>query len=148
MKYSEQKKDLFQAGDGYHLCHCISADFGMSAGIVVMFNKLFDMKNKMKTLHKQEGIEKWDCLQRGYMIKEGHVYNLITKRNVWEKPTYENLHAALCCMKEDCLENGVKKLAMPLIGCGIDGLEWKCVSAMVKDVFEDTDIEILVCIWE
>ena len=50
-------------------------------------------------------------------------------------------------MKKICLEKNIKKLAMPLIGCGIDGLEWDKVSTIVKDVFEDTDLDIWVCIW-
>lgn len=148
MIYKEEKRDLFKVPEDYMLCHCISADFGMGAGIVVMFNKLFDMKNKMKTLHANEGVTKWDALGRGYVIKEGRVFNLVTKRNVWEKPTYVNLYASLVEMRLLCEKLGVKKLAMPLIGCGIDGLKWEEVSLRVKEVFKDMDIEILVCIWE
>lgn len=148
MRYKEERRDLFAVGEDYYLCHCISADFGMGAGIVVMFNKLFDMKTKMKTLHAREGVEKWDALGRGYVIKEDRVFNLVTKRNVWEKPTYVNLYASLIEMRLLCEKLGVKKLAMPLIGCGIDGLEWEEVSLRVKEVFKDMDIEILVCVWE
>ena len=38
-----------------------------------------------------------------------------------------------------------KKIAMPVIGCGLDRLEWSKVSEIIKEVFECTDIEILVC---
>ena len=38
-----------------------------------------------------------------------------------------------------------KKIAMPVIGCGLDRLEWSKVSEIIKEVFEGTDIEILVC---
>jgi hypothetical protein len=34
---------------------------------------------------------------------------------------------------------------MPIIGCGLDRLQWDKVSEIIKDVFKDTDIEILVC---
>ena len=37
---------------------------------------------------------------------------------------------------------------MPRIGCGLDGLDWGIVKAIIKDVFEDTDIEILICVRE
>ena len=37
------------------------------------------------------------------------------------------------------------KLAMPVIGCGLDKLEWSRVSEIIKLVFEKTDIDILVC---
>ena len=39
----------------------------------------------------------------------------------------------------------IKRLAMPKIGCGLDKLKWEDVSKIIKDVFSDTDIEIIVC---
>ena len=35
---------------------------------------------------------------------------------------------------------------MPLIGCGLDKLKWGKVRKIIIDTFNDTDIEILVCI--
>ena len=148
LTYKEEHRDLFSVSPDYMLCHCISADFGMSGGIVLMFNKIFDMKNKMLTLHADEGVKKWDATGTGYVIQEDNVFNLITKRNVYEQPTYEDLAASLFEMRDLCKEQGIKKLAMPQIGCGIDGLEWEKVSSLVKDIFEDMDMEILVCIWK
>lgn len=34
---------------------------------------------------------------------------------------------------------------MPVIGCGLDRLNWNDVSEQIKDVFADMDVEILVC---
>ena len=48
-------------------------------------------------------------------------------------------------MKQICLNNNIDKIAMPLIGCGIDGLDWKRVSLIVQDIFTDTEIDIWVC---
>lgn len=36
------------------------------------------------------------------------------------------------------------KLAIPRIGCGIDGLEWDKVSAELNGVFSQEDLEIVV----
>lgn len=70
MKYSEENKDLFTVSEDYNLAHCISADFGMGKGIVVEFNKRFDMKRKLQSkisrlsqsaaykVGKQDGIER------------------------------------------------------------------------------------------
>ena len=52
---------------------------------------------------------------------------------------------ALEKMKQICLENNIKKIAMPVIGCGLDRLNWNDVSEQIKDVFADMDVEILVC---
>jgi len=34
---------------------------------------------------------------------------------------------------------------MPTIGAGLDRLKWEDVATQIKNVFEDTEIEILVC---
>lgn len=73
-----------------------------------------------------------------------YVYYLITKKAFYQKPTYAQLKASLEAMKKHCLENKVTSLAMPRIGCGLDGLEWNEVSNTIKEVFGDTKISITV----
>ena len=41
--------------------------------------------------------------------------------------------------------DGQTKVAMPLIGCGLDRLEWDKVKTIIAQTFNDTDIEVLVC---
>lgn len=48
MIYKEEKCDLFLVSEDYFLAHCISADFGMGKGIVVEFNRRFNMKRNYK----------------------------------------------------------------------------------------------------
>ena len=43
-----------------------------------------------------------------------------------------------------CKREEITKLAMPKIGCGIDGLDWEKVSKLIKIVFEDLDIDIKI----
>ena len=145
MTYSEENKDLFTVPGDYYLAHCISADFGMGKGIVVEFNKRFDMKRKLQSkypdylnqyTHKRIG---GDCLL------EGNVFNLITKERYFNKPTIITMRLALEKMKQICLENDIKKIAMPAIGCGLDRLNWVDVSEQIKSIFADTNVEILVC---
>jgi hypothetical protein len=40
--------------------------------------------------------------------------------------------------------NNVRTLAIPRIGCGLDGLNWPQVKACLNDVFEKEPIEITV----
>lgn len=145
MTYSEENKDLFTVSEDYNLAHCISADFGMGKGIVVEFNKRFDMKRKLQSkypdylnqyTHKRIG---GDC------ILEGRVFNLITKERYFHKPTIITMRLTLEKMKQICLENDIKKIAMPVIGCGLDRLNWADVSEQIKNVFADTDADILIC---
>lgn len=145
MIYKEIKQDLFKVSDDYYLAHCISADFGMGKGIVVEFNKRFDLKRKLQICFP-DYINQWhhngwtsDC------IRFDRIFNLITKERYFHKPTYKTLQGALEEMKKICCQENITKIAMPVIGCGLDKLEWNQVSKIIKKVFEDTDIEILIC---
>lgn len=52
----------------------------------------------------------------------------------------ENLNLSNICQKQ----NDVKKLAVPRIGCGLDGLQWDKVKDQLNEVFNGEPIEIVV----
>ena len=145
MRYREEVRDLFSVPEEYGLVHCISADFAMGKGIVVEFNRRFDMKRRLQRGYP-DYLDHYRTLESGGdCILEGRVFNLITKERYFQKPTYESLRGALECMKTLCGEKGVRRVAMPVIGCGLDRLEWEKVSAIIREVFSDTGVEVLVC---
>ena len=59
-------------------------------------------------------------------------------------PTYKTLTEALTDMR-DKLPNDCN-LNMPCIGSGLDGLNWTAVSAIIRQVFEHTDVNITICL--
>lgn len=136
MNLTIKKTNLFSVTDEYYLAHCISADYALGAGIAVEFQKRFHLKEKL--LSEGSGMFP-DC------VLIGRVFNLVTKNKYWNKPSYESLRRTLDMMKMTCLENGISKIAMPKIGCGLDRLMWAQVKEDIEKTFEDTDIEILVC---
>ena len=144
MKYSERRQDLFQVDPSYHLAHCIAADLRMGAGIAVAMQNAFGLRRLIlqSAIASGREIKCPDC------ILTGRVFNLITKARSSGKPTYRLLGAALRRMKTLALENGVTRIAMPKIGCGLDRLDWRKVRDLVQEKFGDTDIEILVCLWD
>ena len=145
MIYKEEVRDLFSVPEEYYLAHCISADFGMGKGIVVEFNKRFNMKQVLQTKYP-DFLNQWSHHKWTYQcILEGRVFNLVTKERYFHKPTYESLYGSLLIMKRLAIQNGVTKIAMPTIGCGLDRLNWDVVKYYIRQVFSDTDIEILVC---
>ena len=145
MIYKEEVRDLFTVPEEYYLAHCISADFGMGKGIVVEFNKRFNMKRKLQSKYP-DYVNEWHRNKYiGRCIFESGVFNLVTKERYFHKPTYESMWEALWDMRTECKLNNITKIAMPIIGCGLDRLQWDKVSEIIKDIFKDTDIEILVC---
>lgn len=145
MIYREEIRDLFSVPEDYYLAHCISADFGMGKGIVVEFNKRFDMKNTLQSKYPDYLDQYTRHRIGGDCILEGRVLNLITKERYFHKPTIITMRIALQKMKRVCIENSITKIAMPTIGAGLDRLSWSTVSDQIHMIFDDTDIEILVC---
>lgn len=143
MTFTEEKGDLFAAEilSNYALCHCISSDFALGAGIAKEFAKMGVKKALCEKFPKQ-----WQG--RGYCLlteTDGvTVANLVTKERYFHKPTLETLRQALENLRKQALEMKLTKIAMPKIGCGLDRLDWTAVREIIRDVFADTDIEILV----
>lgn len=143
MILKEEKRDLFSINDKYALVHCISEDCEMGAGIAVAFQKKFNMRNVLKVRNKGVGT----CCVYGDVKNDKirPIFNLITKKSYWHRPTYENFTESLKDLMEQCIDLDVKYLAMPKIGCGLDRLQWGKVREIINEVFQDVDIEILVC---
>lgn len=72
------------------------------------------------------------------------IYYLVTKRYSFEKPRFEDLVSSLEKMRDHCAEHGVKLLAMPRIGCGLDRLEWREVKPKIEEIFSNLNISITV----
>lgn len=146
MTYKEEIKDLFSlTNENYYFVQCISADFAMGKGIAIKFNEYFNTK-KILTNKYGNYLSIWNnTINQGFCIKEGHTLNLITKKQYWDKPTYETMQNALNKLKDIVIINDIHKIAMPTIGCGLDKLDWGIVSQMIQNTFKDINIEIFVC---
>lgn len=145
MIYKEEYRNLFSVQKDYYFAQCVSADFGMGAGIAVQFNERFNTKDRLTKIYPNYLSEYKSSEESGDCILQDKVFNLITKERYWNKPTYVSITEALIKMRELCNLGSIKKVAMPTIGAGLDKLDWNKVSTLIKDVFKDTDIEILVC---
>ena len=139
MTITIEKRDLFTVPQGYYLAHCISADFALGAGIAKKFDEVYNMRFKLFREYDMYEYEGGDAL----LID--NVYNLVTKKKCYHKPTYESIEAALETMKDLMDFNSTTKLAMPKIASGLDRCDWDTVYDIICEVFEDTDVEILIC---
>lgn len=140
----EVKKDLFEElGKGY-VVHCISGDYSLGAGIASRIDDEMDMRfNLFKNYPIPVG-ESYANVGKALLVD--NVFNLVTKPLFKHKVRYETLWATLSDLQYQCEQLGIKKISMPKIGCGMDKLDWAEVRALIEEVFEDTDIEIEVCI--
>ena len=64
------------------------------------------------------------------------VFYLVTKpRSSGTYPTVASMRAALESLRTRVRADGVTALAMPRIGCGLDGMVWEGVRALIREVF-------------
>ena len=151
MVFKIEHRDLFSVPKDYSLVHCISADFALGAGIAKEFTK----RGVKRELLRRYGIYADSSVWVGKTL-ETHAtdwnweYNLVTKEHYWGKPNYVTLEMCLKNLRDVYVnhnEHLAPKLAMPWLGCGLDKLErWK-VEVLIKDVFKNCDVEILICDW-
>ena len=153
MLYKEERRDIFHTDSSYALVHCIGADFSLGAGLSAAFRRM-GVRDELVKNYPEEKFpngKRWNgygyCLQTssGFMGLHDTICNLVIKENCFEKPTYRTMEESLEDLHRQCFLNDMTKLAMPMIGCGLDGLNWERVSEILKTTFQDTDIEILVC---
>lgn len=144
MYYHEEKQNLLLLPQGWAIAHCISADFALGAGVAKQIDDVFNMR-EMLNLHwgPISGYEdQWDA---PCCLPCMNVFNLVTKEKYYHRPTLESLRSALEELMEFVVELGIKKLAMPKIGCGLDRLNWDDVSVMIQEIFLECDVEIMIC---
>lgn len=139
MTITIEQRDLFTMPQGYYMAHCISADFALGAGIAKTFDNVYNMRYKLFKSYPNY------VFRGGDALPIDNVFNLVTKAKCFQKPTYESLREALEMMKEQIDFLGITKLAMPKIAAGLDRLEWSKVYDIICEVFEDMDIEIVIC---
>ena len=148
MKLIEVNGDLFsepyaKGADVY--VHCISSDFALGAGIAKIFREKFPIfvERKLEMIRK---FPKAKLSGLFSVATEGHIIvNLVTKKNYWDKPTYDSMETSLRSLRQYLMQRThIKRVLMPRIGCGLDRLDWSRVRAMIENILEKVDVEVKV----
>lgn len=144
MTIREEQRDLLTVPQGYYLAHCITGDCSLGIGIAKQINNAYNMREKLNKDYTYND----DYDLKGYVgeaLLMGNVFNLVLKKEIDSKPKYKKLKKCLYDMKAQMEEYWITKLAIPRLGCGHEGLDWERVKEIIEEVFDDTDVEILVC---
>lgn len=115
----------------------------MGAGVALAF------KNRYPAMFREY---KRECaagrMQPGFMHVwrelDQWIINFPTKRHWKDKSRYDDVEAGLVALREYLFKLGPVKVALPALGCGHGGLDWKKVSAMIREHLEGLDAEIIV----
>ena len=139
--------DLFTCDPSASLCHCVSVDLAMGAGIAVQFKKRFGQVKALKSQGAKVGqaaVLSKNTANSTTTSKKAFVYYLVTKPRYFHKPTLASVRASCLWMRDHAVEHGVELIAMPRIACGLDRLRWPDVEEMLVHVFAGTGIKLQV----
>ena len=127
MTFVECVGDLFSVEPEWALAHCVGSDFVMGAGIAKEFRDKYG--NVDWLLENSRGVGTALLL----MHEDRNIFYLITKkRSRYEKPTYANIEAAVVDMFGWATGVGITQIAMPRIGCGLDGKKWETIRGLLE----------------
>jgi O-acetyl-ADP-ribose deacetylase (regulator of RNase III) len=78
-----------------------------------------------------------------------YVYNLYGQYNYGtdsRKLNYESIYTALTGMKNHAITKDIKTVGFPEnMGCMLAGGSWNIVYAMIKDVFDPSPFDVIIC---
>ena len=138
---TEKKGDLFST-EVNNFAQCISSDLAMNKGIVVEFNKRYGGRENIRQKLRMMELKVGDV---GVVSHHGStLFNLVTKPTWRGSPTLATFRRSLAELARQCQQRGVRELAMPRIGCGLDGLEWNSVRGLIEEAFVDSDVHVHV----
>lgn len=143
MIINEKKGNIFALPkDEYVFAHCIATDLQWGAGIAPVMMKQFKASSKWR---KTANATVYNVGDIGVDVSNtGVMVNLFTKSHTHGRPSYQTMEQCLVNLREWMTAHGKAKLAIPKIGCGLDGLSWPMVRTIINRVFQETNIVIEV----
>lgn len=139
------KGDLLKA-DQNVIVHQCNAQDTMGAGVAKAIRKEFpivytEYVNYFKDIPKQDRMGMVLNVQVGESSPL-IVCNLIGQYHYLPRGIRHTSYDALTKGFEEIKKQIKEDLAMPRIGCGLGGGDWKIVSAIIESVFDDRDVYI------
>lgn len=156
MRIKEFRRDIFTMPKDFVIAHAVSADFVMGGGLALqVVHKYPEMKRFLLEAVRQNYIQPDPKVDNVFMYTgpdDRVIYNLVTKTKVWQnskkdtEPNLSTLSSALTNMRGYMAHRSQKKLALPMIGCGLDQMNWDDVKVLIEKVFSMTDVDIAICL--
>ena len=129
--------DMFEMQSLCSLAHCISSDSKMSQGLAKEFVRRFPVLVSLRRMQ----------LKIGTAVSVGEtgrfLYNLVTKKRYFNKPSVGNLKSSLLSMRFHAEQFGIRTINVPMLGAGLDGLDfYGHVLPVIKEVFQESTVNI------
>ena len=120
----------------------------MGKGIALQFKKAFPENYESYKKACNEGRVKpghMFIFDRQSLTNPHYIINFPTKRHWKGKSKVEDIKSGLASLVEDVKNLGIKSVAVPPLGCGLGGLRWSQVYALMKEAFANApDVQWMV----
>ncbi|XP_060847866.1 uncharacterized protein LOC132927368 isoform X3 [Rhopalosiphum padi] len=134
----EVKDDIFGLPSKFSLAHCVCEDFHNSFGTTADFKFKFGNIGKLMDLNLRVS-------DVGHIIhKEQHIFYLVVKRKMSQKPLLSSLEIALYNLRKQMNDCKLTKLAISKYG--FEEFNLMDVKALISKIFALSNIEITICL--
>jgi O-acetyl-ADP-ribose deacetylase (regulator of RNase III) len=120
----------------------------MGRGIALQFKKAFPENFRTYELACRAGdVEpgRMFVFETGQFTNPRYIINFPSKRHWRGKSRLEDIEAGLLALAEEIRQRGIRSIAIPPIGTGLGGLEWRDVRPLIEDALSSLrDVEIVV----
>jgi O-acetyl-ADP-ribose deacetylase (regulator of RNase III) len=141
-----KKGDLLKT-DAEALVNTVNTVGVMGKGIALQFKNQFPNNYKMYREACITGNFKVGqilVMKDGDLMREKYILNFPTKEHWKSNSQYSYIESGLNNLKQVLLENNIKSVAIPPLGCGNGGLDWEKVKLMIEATLKDLPVEIQV----
>ncbi|KAF4516749.1 hypothetical protein B566_EDAN008440, partial [Ephemera danica] len=123
----------------YSIAHCVSRDLHCGAGIAKELKIMFGGIDILKSQNREVG-----QVAALPVEPERFILCMVTKEVYYGKPKLSDVERCLWALKFFCHEYGVRKLAIPLIACGLDKQPWPVVQKIIEKIFGHSIIDVKI----
>ena len=122
------------------MAHCVSSDFRMSRGLASKVATFYPEIQQAAFRHKRLPVGSVFAFYDPYDNR--YIFNLVTKRNFYEKPTHEALEQAIINLRFMVQQYRLPRIILPKLACGLHGLNPDIVYKMIISNLGDLPITI------
>jgi O-acetyl-ADP-ribose deacetylase (regulator of RNase III) len=120
----------------------------MGKGIALQFKQAFpaNFKHYEAACHAGDLVPgKMMIHDNGGLVNPRYIINFPTKRHWKGKSRIEDIESGLSALVADVQRLGIRSIAVPPLGCGLGGLEWRVVRPMIEQAFAGLpDVQVLL----
>ena len=141
------KGNILEA-DAEALVNTVNCIGFMGKGIALQFKQAFpaNFKAYEAACHAGQVVPgRMFIFDNGRLINPRYVINFPTKRHWRGKSRITDIRSGLKALIDDVRRLGVQSIAIPPLGCGLGGLDWREVRPMIEGAFSELpDVKVLL----